>query len=110
MQSNGEEPSEEAPEREHYLRAPELEFGRRARYQYRDAAKMKENLSHVEDLDWTLVGLPRLTSGKATGRYRSSVVTPLHHPSTICRADLATYLVSIINEPSTYRQWTEVSQ
>jgi len=78
-------------------------------YQYRDAAKMKEKLSHVEDLDWTLVGLPRLTNSSATGRYRSSVGTPLHHPSSICRADLATYLVSIINDAATYRQWTEVS-
>jgi len=79
-------------------------------YQYRDAAKMKEKLSRVEDLDWTLVGLPRLTNGKATGRYRNSVGTPLHHPSTISRADLATYLVSIISDAATFGQWTEVSR
>ncbi|HXW94430.1 MAG TPA: NAD(P)H-binding protein [Nitrososphaerales archaeon] len=78
-------------------------------YQYRDAAKMKEELLQVEDLDWSLVGLPRLTNGNAAGRYRSSVGTPLHHPSAISRADLATYLVSIIDDAATYRQWTEVS-
>jgi putative NADH-flavin reductase len=78
-------------------------------YQYRDTAKMKEELARFQDLDWTLVGLARLTNGEAKGRYRSSIGKPLDHPSSISHADLADYLVSIISETSTYRQWTEVS-
>lgn len=78
-------------------------------YQYRDTARMKEKFIQFDDLDWTLVGLPRLTNGKAHGHYRSSIGKPLHHPSTISRADLADYLVSIIGETATFRQWTEVS-
>jgi len=78
-------------------------------YQYRDTAEMKEKLKQFDDLDWTLVGLPRLTNGEAKGKFRSSIGKPLHHPSSISRADLADYLVSIINEPTTYRQSTEVS-
>lgn len=78
-------------------------------YQYRDTAKMKERLVRFDDLDWTIVGLPRLTNGNARGHFRSSVGAPIHHPSRISRADLADYLVSIINESATHRQWTEVS-
>ena len=78
-------------------------------YQYRDTEKMKEILTHTEGLDWTLVGLPRLTDAKAKGLFRSSIGAPLHHPSAISRADLATYLVSIIEQSTTHKQWTEVS-
>ena len=78
-------------------------------YQYRDTQMMLEILTGVQGLNWTLVGLPRLTNAKAKGRFRSSIGTPLHHPSTISRADLATYLVSIIDQPATNKQWTEVS-
>lgn len=78
-------------------------------YQYRDTEKMKDLLTRFEGLDWTLVGLPRLTNSKAKGHFRSSVGTPLHHPTAISRADLAAYLVSIIDQVDTNRQWTEVS-
>lgn len=77
-------------------------------YQYRDTAKMKEEFLPLENLDWTLAGLPRLTNDKPRGQFRSSIGR-LHHPSRISRADLASYLVSIINESTTFRQWTEVS-
>ncbi len=77
--------------------------------QYRDTARMKVKLTQFDDLDWTLVGLPMLTNGGARGHFRSSIGSPLKHPSRISRADLADYLVSIINETATYRQWTEVS-
>ncbi|MDG6996148.1 MAG: hypothetical protein JRN52_09495 [Nitrososphaerota archaeon] len=70
---------------------------------------MKEMAIHFDSLDWTLVGLPKLTDGNATDRFRSSVCAPLHHRSAISRADLASYLVSIIDQPATYKHWTEVS-
>jgi putative NADH-flavin reductase len=76
--------------------------------QYRDAAKMTEKITRIDDLDWTLVGLPKLTNSKPKGSFRSSIGS-LHHPFQICRADLADYLVSIIDEPKTFRHWTEVS-
>jgi len=76
--------------------------------QYHDTAKMMEKITRIDDLDWTLVGLPRLTNGKPRGSFRSSIGS-LHHPFQISRADLADYLVSIIDEPKTFRQWTEVS-
>jgi len=78
-------------------------------YQYRDTAKMKEKLVEFHDLDWTLVGLSRLKGGEAKGRYRTSIGTPLHHPSNISRSDLADYLVSIVSDAATFRQWTEIS-
>lgn len=78
-------------------------------YQYRDTAKMKERIVGFQDLDWTLVGLSRLKGNEAKGRYRTSIGTPLHHPSNISHSDLADYLVSIVDQPATYKQWTEVS-
>ena len=78
-------------------------------YQYRDTTKMQEKLAKCNDLDWTMAGRPRLTNGKARGRCRSWIGTPLHPPSRISRADLAGCLVSIINDTATYQQWTEVS-
>jgi len=77
-------------------------------YQYRDTEKMKEKILRLDNLDWTLAGLPMLTNDKPSGHFRSSIGR-LHHPSRISRADLASYLVSIINEPATFKQWTEVS-
>jgi putative NADH-flavin reductase len=76
--------------------------------QYRDTAKMKEKMIQLDSLDWTLVGLPRLTNGKPRGSFRSSIGS-LHHPFQISRVDLADYLISIIDESKTFRQWTEVS-
>lgn len=78
-------------------------------YQYRDTAKMKEKLVEFQDFDWTLVGLSRLKGGKAKGCCRTSIGTSLHHPSNISHADLADYLVSIVDQPTTYKQWTEIS-
>lgn len=78
-------------------------------YQYRDTARMKEKLVEFQDLDWTLVGLSRLKGDETKGRYRTSIGTPLHHPSNISRTDLADYLVSVVSDAATYRQWTEIS-
>jgi uncharacterized protein YbjT (DUF2867 family) len=78
-------------------------------YQYRDSKMMMDKLIKLQGLDWTIVGLARLTGRKPKGHYRSSIGTPIHHPSDINHSDLADYLVSIISEPQTYNQWTEVS-
>lgn len=77
-------------------------------YQYRDTAKMKEKIIKTDSPDWTLVGLPGLTNGEPKGSFRSSLGR-LHHPSAISRADVASYLVSIIDQKETFRQWKEVS-
>ncbi len=40
-------------------------------YQYRDTTKMKEIVTRFDSIDWTLVGLPRLTDGKVVGHFEA---------------------------------------
>lgn len=55
-----------------------------------------------------MVRVPGLTAKAAAGRYRVAE-PPLPRPSTIARADLASYLVSILGDASTYRKVMEIS-
>lgn len=77
-------------------------------FAYRDMAKMTDLMTQ-SDTDWTLVGVPMLTNGSGRGRYNSSIGKPLHHAFRIGRADVAQYLLSIINDRATFRNWTEVA-
>ena len=77
-------------------------------FAYRDMAKMTDLLA-PSDMDWTLVGVPLLTNGSRKDRYRSSIGKPLHHAFRIGRADVAEYLLSIIDDSGTFRKWTEVA-
>jgi putative NADH-flavin reductase len=81
---------------------PRLEFA------YRDMTKMAMLINQT-DLNWTLVGVPYLRDSPGKGKYRSSIEKPLHHPFSIGRADLAQYLLSIVEDRATFRKWTEVA-
>ncbi|MDN5857390.1 MAG: NAD(P)H-binding protein [Pseudonocardia sp.] len=74
---------------------------------YADMARMEAQLRGCE-LDWTVVRVPGLTAKPATGSYRVAEA-PLARPSTIARADLASYLVSILGDASTHRKVMEIS-
>lgn len=74
---------------------------------YADMALMEAQL-RASDLCWTVVRVPGLTANAATGRYRVAE-PPLARPSTIARADLASYLVSILGDSTTYRKVMEIS-
>ncbi len=52
-------------------------------------------------LDWTIVRPPRLTSGPASGSYRTAVDRNLPRGLTVSRADLAAYMLAIISDPAT---------
>ena len=52
-------------------------------------------------LDWTIVRPPRLTSGPASGTYRTAVDRNLPRGVTVSRADLAAYMLGIIADPAT---------
>jgi putative NADH-flavin reductase len=77
-------------------------------FAYRDMRKMTDLLAPL-NMDWTLVGVPMLTNGSGRGHYRTSICRPLHHAFRICRADVAEYLLSIINDRATFRKWTELA-
>jgi putative NADH-flavin reductase len=52
-------------------------------------------------LDWTIMRPPRLTSGPATGTYRTAVDRNVHRGVTVSRADLAAYMLTIMGDPAT---------
>lgn len=78
------------------------------RHGYADMARMETDLAAGGDLDWTVVRVPGLTERPATGQFRTAE-PPLPRPSSIARADLAAYLLSIVDDPTTYRGVLEIS-
>lgn len=75
---------------------------------YADMARMEQAL-RTNDLDWTVVRVPGLTTKPGGSPYRTAEA-PLDRPSTIPRADLAAYLVSILDDRSTHRKIMEISR
>lgn len=91
----------------HYALAMKLIVRPLFGFAYRDAAEMERRLAAL-DLNWTAVRAPQLTDAAARG-VRSAIGSQLHHGSAIGRLDLAGYLLSIIDDPKTFRTWTEVA-
>lgn len=69
---------------------------------YADMARMEQVLRRSE-ADWTVVRPPRLTNGPATGRYRTAVNRHLARGRTISRADLATAMLQLLDDPDAVR-------
>lgn len=69
------------------------------RAHYADLAEM-ERVLRGSGLDWTVVRPPKLTNGPATGRLR---LVPDGAPrgSTVSRADVATALLRVLDDPAT---------
>lgn len=64
---------------------------------YADMARMEALLAE-SDLEWTAFRPPRLTDGRATGRYRTAVGEPLARARSISRADLATAMLAAVDD------------
>ena len=56
---------------------------------------------HASGLDWTIFRPPSLTSKPARGTYRVAVDRNLPHCFRITRADLATCMLTLLNDPTT---------
>lgn len=69
---------------------------------YADMARMEQVLSG-SDIDWTIVRPPRLTHRPATGRYRLAINHHLKRGRTISRADLATAMIRLLDQPAAVR-------
>jgi putative NADH-flavin reductase len=76
---------------------------RALREHYADLARM-EDVLRDSDLDWTAVRPPRLTSKPVTGRYRTAVGQNIRRGLFVSRADVAHYLLSILNQAETFRR------
>lgn len=69
---------------------------------YADMARMEE-LIRASDLDWTIIRPPRLTDKPATGRYRTAFNLSVRRGYIIGRADLASAIVKLLDDPRASR-------
>jgi len=65
---------------------------------YEDMARMERDLLGRDGLDWTIVRPAVLTGLPARGRYRTEVGDLVHGGVTLSRADLAAFLVRVVEE------------
>jgi putative NADH-flavin reductase len=75
---------------------------------YSDLARM-ETAVKASGLDWTIMRPPQFTDGPHTGHYQTSVNHHLARCRSISRADIADYIVTHLDDRSTYRAWTEMA-
>jgi putative NADH-flavin reductase len=59
---------------------------------------------HVSDLDWTIVRPPRLTDKAGSGTYRIGVERNIRRGVVITRADLATSILDMLDDSTTFRK------
>jgi putative NADH-flavin reductase len=76
---------------------------RALREHYADLARM-EDVLRASDLDWTAVRPPRLTDKPVTGRYRTAYGQNIRRGVFVSRADVAHYMLSVLDNPETFRQ------
>ena len=70
---------------------------------YRDLALMEE-LLRDSHLDWTAIRPPRLTDGPLTGTYRTAAGRNLRRGPLVSRADVAHYMLRVLDQPETIKQ------
>src|ERR1700759_325186 len=63
-----------------------------------------EDVLRDSDLDWPPVRPPRLTSKPVTGRYRTAVGQNIRRGLFVSRADVAHYMLSILDQAETFRR------
>jgi putative NADH-flavin reductase len=73
------------------------------RQHYADLALM-EDLLRDSGLDWTIVRPPRLTNKPLTGTYRTAYGRNLRRGILVSRADVAHYMLRVLEQPETIKQ------
>jgi putative NADH-flavin reductase len=71
---------------------------------YPDIAQMERELEVRTDLDWTIVRAAVLTNGPRTGAYRTAVGDVVPRGLLISRADLAEFLLGVVERDEYVRQ------
>jgi len=75
---------------------------------YTDLVRMETEVE-ASRLDWTILRPPQLTDGARTGHYQAVVNDRLSRILKISRADVADYIVTHLNDESTYRGLVELA-
>jgi uncharacterized protein YbjT (DUF2867 family) len=70
---------------------------------YEDLALM-EDVLRESGLDWTALRPPQLTDRPLTGRYRTAVGRNVHGGRSVPRADVAHYMLAVLDRPETIGQ------
>ncbi len=70
---------------------------------YDDLARM-EDVLRDSGLDWTVLRPPGLTGKPLTGRYRTAVGRNVRGGFRIPRADVAHYMLAVLDQPDTIGQ------
>jgi putative NADH-flavin reductase len=65
-----------------------------------DMRSGEEAIRH-SDLDWTILRPPALTGKPATGTYRTAIDQNLPHGFSVSRADMAAYILALLDDPAT---------
>ncbi|WP_430331869.1 NAD(P)-dependent oxidoreductase [Rhodococcus sp. ACT016] len=78
------------------------------RHGYEDMRRMEASL-RTQEAEWTVIRAPMLTDRPPTGSYRTAVDARLPNAGTISRADLAHYMLSAIDDRSTWKATVEIS-
>ena len=63
-----------------------------------------EDVLRASDLDWTVVRPPRLTDKPVTGRYRTAYGQNIRRGVFVSRADVAHYMLSVLDNSETFHQ------
>ena len=71
--------------------------------------RLMESIVERSRLDWTIVRPPRLVNKPLRGKYRVAIGSHLTHPSSIARADLAHYMLGIIDNRQAFQAKAEIS-
>jgi putative NADH-flavin reductase len=70
---------------------------------------LMERVLEMSDIDWTILRPARLTDHSLTKKYRTAVHTHLKTPWSISRADVAHYLLRIINDQKSFCSKIEIA-
>lgn len=76
---------------------------------YRDLVLMEKQVMH-SNLDWTILRAARLTDGPRTGQHHTAVNQHLTNGSSISRADVADYILTHLDNRTTYRAVVEIAK
>ena len=78
------------------------------RKQYGDLALL-EDVIRGSGLEWTVVRPPKLTDKRLTGSYRTAYGQNLRGGWSVSRADVADYMLRVIDQPETIKQFMGIA-
>ncbi|CAH0176910.1 hypothetical protein SRABI27_01745 [Pedobacter sp. Bi27] len=71
--------------------------------------RIMEGIIKTSGLDWTIVRAPKLTDGKATGKYKNITGLPLGGIPKISRADLADFMFTHLVDSGTFKSTIDIA-